>query len=111
MPVLQNPLRDLYLVLAGFLDEVYRDYDMLSGGPFDMEGFPETAKYLLKMLMGTPDISEDVKKKASEHYHLCLAIYEKYSKWRKAVPESVLAKHADSRRDIEEMALKTAGLN
>jgi len=71
------PLRDLYLLFMGLFDEVSRDAHLLSGGPFELEGFPALAERLIKQIMADDNITEAQKIETQSDYDFVISVYER----------------------------------
>jgi hypothetical protein len=104
---LKNARRDLYYLLSGFLNEVYRDQGMLSGGPFNIKDFGSIAKDLLELVQKDPTISPHDKQLALKHYTRCLELYREYKlRPAKALDGELRAKFSADRKEIDEIAKK-----
>jgi len=96
--------RDLYLILAGLLDEIYDRPGMLSGGPYDLKRFPETSKSLLEKVWEDPHIPDHLKRKADAHKKLCDSLYGQFMQGSAYTLRKSQPTHLKERREIDEIA-------
>jgi hypothetical protein len=100
----KRPLRDLYLLLAGLLDEIYQDTHMLSGGPFPLDKYPSTAKYLWDAMVADKSVPQEAKARANKDFDFCAKLYQQYLSTKTVDVKLLRTTYLEKRKQIDAKA-------